>query len=881
MGEVYRARDPRLGRDVAVKILPETFSQDPARLARFDREARALAALSHPGIAGIYGIEEADSGRFLVLELVEGETLAARLSRGPLPVKEALSVCGQIAEALEVAHEKGLIHRDLKPGNVMVTPDEKVKLLDFGLAKGIEGEPSDSDPESPTLPKPPTAEGVILGTAAYMSPEQARAKPLDKRTDIWSFGCVLYEVLTGRRAFGAESVSDSLAAVLDREPDWGALPPATPTLVRLLLKRCLRKDKAKRLHDIADAGIELEEALSEPGAPSSRAPLEAAAPEHRRNAYWATGSLLAGAALVALAGYWLGASRDSGGSQSVPVPAPLTHTIIDLPPEAPPVVGGVVPHVGFDSPAIALSPDGSQLVYVGESGEGTQLYLRAMDGLEVTPIPGTEDAIHPFFSPDGRWVGFLTNDQVKKVSLQGGAPLTLCNAQAWPVRASWTRDDMIYFADLAGTALARVPAGGGEPAPVADWLPKGGGQWLRRFADVLPDGKSALVTEMFRGSISSDHADILLLSLETLEMRVLVESGYDARYVSSGHLLFARSGNLLAVPFDLEQLEVTGEPVPVVSGVSMESLVAQAQVAVSDSGTLVYIPGGDRSVGKLAWVDREGDTEFLPVPERVYNVFDLAPGGRRLAVHIGDVTDYIWIYDIGRQEGRRLTAPGAAGYPEWTPDGSAVAFSSWRPDDVWRILVRGVDGPDEMRELFTSAGMTGYVSWSPDGRVLAIYDGGRWGVLATDGPPELTWLQPEGPVQLPRFSPDGGWVAYGSTETGRSEVWVRSYPDGDTVRQISVEGGIEPVWCDECGELFYRKGNQWMSSTVTLEPELTWNPPRLVFETDFVDSNGRSYDVSPDGQRLLVVKRTREPTRTKLHVLHNWFEELERRVPTR
>jgi len=450
---------------VAVKILPEAFAQDPARLARFDREARALAALNHPGIAGIYGIEEADSGRFLVLELVEGETLAARLSHGPLPVEQALSVCRQIAEALEVAHEKGLIHRDLKPGNIMVTPDEKVKLLDFGLAKGIEGEPSDSDPESPTLPRPPTGEGVILGTAAYMSPEQARGKPLDKRTDIWSFGCVLYEALTGRRPFSGETVSDTITAVLSQEPDWDALPSATPGAIQTLLDRCLRKDRAKRLHDIGDARIELEEAFTRPSVPETA---------EARHGLFPTGVLVTILALVAAVSsgiaLWKLLVPDGRVTQQMTTRLTVSST------------EGVA--ISGFTPSIAISHDGSKLVYTMTLGDSTELRLRSMNGFEAEPIVGSQGGTGPFFSPQGDWVGFFSDGMLRKVPLTGAAPTALC-AAANPRGATWTSAGTIIFASSTGTGLSVISANGDTPHDLTQ-LDVKLGERTHRWPQILP-----------------------------------------------------------------------------------------------------------------------------------------------------------------------------------------------------------------------------------------------------------------------------------------------------------------------------------------------------------------------------------------------------------
>jgi serine/threonine-protein kinase len=486
------------------------------------------------------------------------------------------------------------------------------------------------------------------------------------------------------------------------------------------------------------------------------------------------------------------------------------------------------------------------------------------------PIPGTEGAIHPFFSPDGRWIGFLTNDKVKKVSLRGGAPVTICDAQS-PDRAMWTRDDLIYF--LADEkVLWSVPAGRGAPREIMRFT----GALGYNFDQVLPDGKSALLTDSGKRS-SADYADIVLMSIKSRQVKVLVSSGYAARYVPPGYLLFARAGSLLAVRFDPSRGQVRGEPVTVVTGVSMNSFFHQAQVAVSENGLLVYVPGGDRVRGRLALVDRKGESEFLDAPARLYGAVDLAPGGDRLAVQVSDLEDYIWIYDLKRREGRNLFAE-SAGYPVWSADGGRVAFARPGEGTIWTQTTVGREPPVQVVSETARPS-----SWSPDGTVLALYtlvgERRRLGFVRLGEKPE--WIQrANADEMMPDFSPDGRWVAYGSTEGGAHEIWVRSYPDGKTARQVSVDGGIEPVWCPS-GELFYRKGDRWMGTRVSVQPELSWEPTRLAFETDFVDTPGRSYDVTPDGRRLLVVKPAEPQTLDKIHLISNWlavFERSERAV---
>ncbi len=871
MGEVYRARDTKLRREVALKVLPDAFAKDPDRLARFTREAHLLASLNHPHIAAIYGFEEDGHVGALILELVEGMTLAERIAAGPLPVEEALGIARQIAEALEAAHERGIVHRDLKPANVKLTPEGSVKVLDFGLAKALAGDGAASDvSHSPTMTAIGSHPGGVIGTAPYMSPEQAKGMGVDKRTDIWAFGCVLYEMLSARRAFGGETVADVVAALMTRDPDWTALRPGTPARVRELLRRCLRKDPRERVRDIGDARIEIEEALRQPTADSG--PTEQLAAGQKR-AWRVVVAAAAGVVLGAVGALWIGPPR-SAAIPAGPATGVATRTVIELPASAPLALGSRVPALGFDNTVLALSPDGTRLAYVGQPGAGTLLYLRAMDSLEVKPVPGTEGATLPFFSPDGRWLGFLTDDKVKKVSLDGGQPITLCDATA-PVRASWARDDTILFE--GGGRLSRVPASGGVPREVVT-----SSETWRKFDQALPGGEWALFTDWSHG-IGGDYADVVLVSLATRETKRLVSAGYDARYVAPGYLLFGRSGNLLAVPFDLGKKEVSGEPVLVASGVSMESFFGNVQAAVSDNGLLVHVPGSDRALGRLAWVDRRGATEFLQVPPGLYGVVDLAPNGERVAVHVADVKDYVWIYDIKRQDGRRLTGAENSGWPVWSPDSNRIALTSSRASEPRKILIQDVQGRGTPDELFSAqASHLAASSWSLDGLELVMdlwSTAGARGFLSRSIGGKAQAV-PAGAAQfvqmLPVFSPDGRFVAYTSDESSRWEIWVRSHPDEKIVRQISVDGGVEPVWCP-CGELFYRKGNRWFAVPISTSPELRWGTPRLAFETDFIDTVGRSYDVSADGKRLLVVKRAeKDAPPTKLHVVSNWLAGLKR-----
>jgi len=851
MGVVYLARDERLDRDVAIKALPEELAADPDRLARFEREAKTLAQLNHQNVAGIHGIEEQDGQKYLILEYVEGETLGERLRRGPLPVDEALEVAIEIAAGVEAAHEAGVIHRDLKPDNIKITPDGTVKVLDFGLARTIESSSGTNLANSPTIttPRSPTIPGAILGTAAYMSPEQAKGKAVDRRADVWSFGCILFECLTGRAAFPGATLSEILAEVLKSEPDWAPLPPSTPPAVRRVLRRCLDKDPRNRLRDLGDARLELIDAESADYAGS-----EGSARQSRTSAR--AGWITAAALLVLLAVVLVTSRRESTPPTAF---VPSLHAEISLPEDA--GLGFGLAVIGVDSNLLALSPDGTLLVYVGRSpGGGSELYRRNLTGFDPpAAIPGTEGAQHAFFSPDGGSIGFVTYDKLKRVAPNGDDLRTIARVST-VLRGQWTEDDTIYFDGDQGRGLHRVSASGGQPERLhvdRDML----------FLEVLPHERSALI--MLRKGISTDYDDIALLDLETFETRTIVEGGYDARLVKPDRLVFARGGNLLAVPFDANEGRVTGEPVTVMREVVMDAVIGQAQFTFSDSGTLVFVRGPEMSRGGVARIDRDGKTEFLPVPMRTYGVLDLDPTDRKLALHVADVESYVWTYDIPSGRGMRL--PGRqTGWPVWSNDGEMIAYND---DSEKTLRIESVSGRTVDRSSIPDEWSAEVSSWSPDDRVLAISSKtqghSRLGFLSLDEG-KVAWFDNGESFRWgAAFSPDGKWVAYSSNETGVFEVWVRSYPDGSVVRQISDGGGIETVWCPS-GEIFYRRGDRWMSVAITTEPTLSWSAPRQVFETDFIDTMGRSYDVSSDGQSLYVVKQPNPPDGTRVHVVTGW-----------
>ena len=885
----------KLEREVAIKVLPALLSHDPERLARFEREAKLLASLNHPNIAAIHGLEESDGIRFLVLELVEGKTLAERVAKGPLPVEEALEVCHQMAEGMEAAHEKGVIHRDLKPANVKVTPEGKVKILDFGLAKAFEDEtPVSGLSQSPTLTEEMTRAGVILGTAAYMSPEQAKGKPVDKRADIFAFGAVLYELLTGKRAFEGETITETLGAIIHKEPEWDVLPGATHWRIRDLLGRCLQKAVHDRLDGIANVRIEISMALSEPAqvSPIRQTPTG-------RPGRWGRNITLG---LVALAGAALGVAIWSLMRPPLSPPSPLRQLVIQLPSTA-------LLEVEAGHPAVAFSPDGTRLAYVANRGGKKQLYLRRMDRLKATPITGTEGGYGPFFSPDGQSVGFAVGTKLKKVPLSGrGIPdRQLCASDY--TGASWGSDNTIIFTADPNQGLSRIPAVGNTlPEDAFSDAPSylmvgqrlttpdpSNGEYSHRWAEFLPGGKAVLFTIDTGGSF--DEARIAVLSLETGKVKVLLDGGTNPRYSPTGHIVFCRAGAILAVPFDLERLERTGDPVTVVEGVLMDPRGA-AHFTFSDDGSLAYVPGNmlvlDR---KLVWVNRQGEVEPLPAEAREYMNPSLSPDGRQVAVATREGSNYdVWVSDVERGTLTRLTSqPGEDHAPIWTPDGKQVTFASdiagdgpalwWRPADR-----SGPQQPLQKNEE-PAAGMP--TSWSPDGQTLAFTDlldpvtgaDNIWMLPIEDEQEPSAFLDTEFDESAAMFSPNGRWIAYMSNETGRDEIYVQpfSVTGRRGTKQISVDGGTEPVWAPDGRELFYRHGDKMMAVAIEIEPELSVGTPRLLFEKRFLHGPPwarRNYDISPDGQRFLMIQREQDLVPTEIIVVLNWFEELKRLVPT-
>jgi eukaryotic-like serine/threonine-protein kinase len=859
MGEVYRARDTSLARDVALKVLPDAFALDPDRLARFRREAHVLAALNHPHIASIYGLAESNGAHALVLELVEGSTLADRLVHGSLPLDEAWPIARQIAEALEAAHDHSIVHRDLKPANIKVRPDGTVKVLDFGLAKAFDPSVIRPDPsQSPTLTSPATGVGVIVGTAAYMSPEQARGKVVDKRADVWAFGCVLYEMLVGARVFAGDDVSETIARVIEREPDWNALATVAPPSVVRIVRRCLQKDPKNRIREIADARLELSEAVADVDRLNN-----AAVPPLSRRALVSLAVMLAtGLALGVVGTRWLWPITP----KTIASNGPRLSTEINLPVDAPLALDAEAANIGYDATLLDISPDGRTLVYVGSSKGTVQLFSRQLESFDVRALAGTEGALHPFFSPDGRSVGFLTNDKVKTYSFTTGTTSTICDVQVGVI-GTWTLDDQLFFGAEEGRRLFRVSARGGVPVLAAD--AKEG----IRYGRVTLDGKAVLVTYRREG-IGADFAQIQLVNLATKEAKTLTSDGYDARLTAAGDLVFGRSGRVFVARFDAQR-QVVGDSVPVASGVRMHALYPHLQLAVSASGVLVYVPGGDVAIAGMAWVDRQGHAEFLSIEPRVYGMFDLSDDGRRLAIHVADNKDYILIYDIERNSSRRLPSSDSAGWPKWSPTGDALAYTSFAEGKPYRILVQRIDSDRPPIVVAESRARLTSSTWRADGQHLTFYEFPSYRIGMVSVPHD-----DETPVPAPQYmgfpgsahdiSLDGRWIAYNDAS---SSINVRPFPAGERVQKIA-EYGVEPRWCRRCDELVYRNGNRWFSAQVRLTPVFEWKEPRQILQTDFNDSPGPSWALSPDGQRILVVKRKEQLPRTQLRVIHGWLDDV-------
>jgi serine/threonine-protein kinase len=889
MGDVYQATDTKLGRSVAIKFLPEVFSHDTERLARFQREARVLALLNQPGIAAIYGLELIDGRHFLVMELALGETVAERIRRGPILLEETLAIAKQITEALEEAHEKGVVHRDLKPANIKVTPDGKVKVLDFGLAKAYQREQADTVlSNSPTVSMAASNAGVILGTAAYMSPEQARGKALDRRTDIWALGCVLYEMLTGKPAFGGDDVTEILASVVKSEPDWSLLPAATPALIRRLLRRCLEKDPKRRFHSAADVQIQMEDATA---ASSVAPPVIAVATSGRnwkRSLVW--GYIGGAACILIVMAVW-----KFQPSASMP---PVTRFTVSMPQNR-----TLVPPGGpfLTCSTLALSPNGSLLAYVTSGGNRLQTYLRSMDNLESKLVPGSEVTTGgPFFSPDGESLAFGAEDKLKKVPTKGGgAAVTIAgNESCWP-GATWSTGDDIVLPHRRG--LVQFPASGGNSSEVLVPQDTGKGNVVTLLMpEFLPGDRAIVFTAVPSGATTTplsgpafDEFEILVRKLDTGEQHVLVQGGTSPHYASTGHLLFARAGTIMAVPFDLKRLQLTGKPVALVEGLA-RNLRGVSEFSVSRNGTLAYISGPQEGeqARTLVWVDRKGTVQPIEAPARGYAQPQISPDGQQIAVAIENPKNDVWVYDLARGTLTRLTFEGNNNSrPLWTPDGKSILFRSDKAGPGSNLFLKLADGTGSERQI-TNFAMNLPTSISPDGKLAFFYkrdpktSSDIWMVpLEGDLKPAVV-LQTPFIESAAKISPDGKFLAYHSNEAGHFEVYVRSFPGPGGKWQISTDGGNGPVWSRNGRELFYRNGDKMMAVDIMPGQSFKAGSPHLLFEGQFARRPGTdgeaNYDISPDGQRFLMIKAADAPqTVAQLHVVLNWFRELQERVPVK
>ena len=864
---------PSSGGKSPSKFFPKSLRNIRQKLVRFEREAKLLASLNHPGIATLHGLEKAKGKPFLVMELVEGETLAARIARGPIPVNEALTLSQQIAEALEAAHEKGVIHRDLKPANVKVDPEGHVKVLDFGLAKAFADEVPESElSQSPTLSRDATQAGVILGTAAYMSPEQAKGKVVDKRSDIFSFGAVLYEMLAGKRAFGGEDVSDVLASIIKLDIDWKALPSSLDPRVPKLLSRCFKQEPKKRLRDVDDVRNEIEEIIAEPrdgsavDEPTSR----------RQSIGTAVAAALLFGGIVAVAVWSL-----------KPEPARPLVRFAAMPPSATPL------DLAFQETDVAITPDGTRIVYPVNLNGQRQLVVRAMDQLEATPLAGLGDAGRgPFISPDGNWVAYFdSSSDLRKVSILGGPPVTVCEVIGGSRGGSWGPDDTIIFATAeSGSGLWRVPAGGGEPEELTKPDPEQGDHL---WPEILPGGEAVLFT-IVGGAV--ENAQIAVLSLVTGEIEVLIPGGSNPRYAPTGHIVYGVGGTLRAVGFDVERLEVTSDPIPVLEGVITKGSGA-ADFSISGDGSLVYI-AGDPQVGQdrtLVWVDRDGREEALAAEPRAYRYPRISPDGSQVALDVRDQEEDIWIWDFARETLRRLTFdPGNDLYPTWTPDGERLAFSSARGGNQ-NLFSKAADGTGTVERLTESENLQHAHFFSPDGKQLVYRElypqtGSDFGVRLMDGDGSLTpLLVTEFNERNAEISPDGRWLAYESDASGQYEIFVRPFPNVDEGQlQISTGGGTEPLWTQDGSELFYLdSGGQLTAVSVRIDPSLDFGNAEVVLEESYLSAapgaTGRTYDVSPNGERFLRIKEGGAGEQTspaELILVQNWLEELKRLVPS-
>ncbi len=871
MGEVVRANDTRLNRTVAIKAMHDLFAQHPERVGRFEREAQLLASLNHPNIAAIHGLEEVQGSKYLVLEFVDGRTLSDVLGEGALPLTEALPIARQIADALSAAHERGIIHRDLKPGNVMVTAEGVVKVLDFGLGKALESEAPSSEPSnSPTMTMAATQAGIILGTAGYMSPEQAKGRAADKRSDVWAFGCVLFEMLAGRRAFEGEDITEVLAAIVRGEPDWTALPAATPPAIRELVERCLLKNRAERISDMSVVRFLLSERTHAGSTMSAPASGMMSTPRGQSIGWPVAAGLVAAAVLATAAAMWFLSPAPPGAGAGM-----VTRVSVTLP-------DGDQFHWANQLP-MAISADGRTIVYAALRDGVPKLYVRAMSDSEPRVLAGTDGAKTPFFSPDGEWIGFFAQGKLKKIAIGGAALQTVTDAPE-ARGGTWDSDDTIYFTPRNAASIWKVSAAGGTATELTT-LDRTRGETSHRWPHVIP-GQQTLLFSALTGP-GQDERQVVSLSLVTGDRHVLIQGGATPRYVTTGHLLYGNGDALFAVPWTPSQTSLAGAvPTAMVELPRLENETALAY-GVSDNGTLVYLAGGpSRTLNRVVWVDHAGNTAPLSLPEREYESVVISPDGRRAIVQVYEGLLTLWMVDLARQTLTPFVTSGSSQAPIWTPDGTRVIYRGTR-SGFRNLFRRSADGTGAEERLTEKIDVVqSATSISPDGAWLVFNEGstggtGVWKLRldtdATAGVPELIFPVTER-AQNGVISRDGRWMAYQSEVSERGEVYVQPFPGPGPRTQVSIAGGSVPLWSRDGRRLYFDSlDNRVMAVDVTTGATFSAGVPRVLFEGRFKSSanSNTPYDISLDDRRFLRVQPIKPDAGiSQIDVVLNWISQL-------